>query len=312
MGKFIAKRVLLMIPVILGVVLLIFVIMSFTPGDPAAIVLGTNATMEEIENMREELGLNQPLLVRYFQYIKGIVTEFDFGKSYSNGTPVRAEILARFQYTLKVALFSTIISLSVGIPLGVAAAVNRGNWKDDAALTVSLLGISMPSFWLGLMLAILFALKLRWLPASGVGGIEYYILPCLSIAFGGIASLARQTRSSMLEVIRADYIVTARAKGASERAVTYKHALRNALIPIVTQAGASFGVLLGGALINETIFSIPGLGSYMVTAIKARDYPAIQGAVVLVAVSFGIVMLVVDILYAMIDPRIRAQYKKGG
>lgn len=312
MSKFIIRRLLLMIPVILGVVLLIFIIMSFTPGDPAAIILGSNATTEDILAMREELGLNQPLLVRYFQYIKGIVTEFDFGNSYSNGTPVRTEILNRFGYTVRVALISTLISLVLGIPLGVSAAVNRGNWKDDAAMTISLLGISVPSFWLGLMMAILFALKLGWLPASGVGGIEYYILPCLSVSFGGIAQMARQTRSSMLEVIRSDYIVTARAKGASERAVTYKHALRNALIPIVTQAGGSFGLLLGGALINETIFAIPGLGSYMVTAIKGRDYPAVQGAVVLVAIAFGLVMLAVDILYAFIDPRIRAQYKKGG
>ncbi len=312
MSKFIIRRLLLMIPVILGVVLLIFIIMSFTPGDPAAIILGSNATTEDILAMREELGLNQPLLVRYFQYIKGIVTEFDFGNSYSNGTPVRNEILNRFGYTVRVALISTLISLVLGIPLGVTAAVNRGNWRDDAAMTISLLGISVPSFWLGLMMAILFALKLGWLPASGVGGIEYYILPCLSVSFGGIAQMARQTRSSMLEVIRSDYIVTARAKGASERAVTYKHALRNALIPIVTQAGGSFGLLLGGALINETIFAIPGLGSYMVTAIKGRDYPAVQGAVVLVAIAFGLVMLAVDILYAFIDPRIRAQYKKGG
>lgn len=312
MSKFIIRRLLLMIPVILGVVLLIFIIMSFTPGDPAAIILGSNATTEDILAMREELGLNQPLLVRYFQYIKGIVTKFDFGNSYTNGTPVRTEILNRFGYTVRVALISTLISLVLGIPLGVTAAVNRGSWKDDTAMTISLLGISVPSFWLGLMMAILFALKLGWLPASGVGGIEYYILPCLSVAFGGIAQMARQTRSSMLEVIRSDYIVTARAKGASERAVTYKHALRNALIPIVTQAGGSFGLLLGGALINETIFAIPGLGSYMVTAIKGRDYPAVQGAVVLVAIAFGLVMLAVDILYAFIDPRIRAQYKKGG
>ena len=311
MVKFIIKRLLLMIPVVLGVVLLIFIIMSFTPGDPAAIILGTNATPQDIVALREELGLNQPMLVRYFQYIKDIVTEFDFGNSYTNGVPVMDEITTRFGYTLRVAIISTIFSCLVGIPLGVTAAVHRGTWRDDAAMTISLLGISVPAFWLGLMMAILFALKLGWLPASGVGGIEYYVLPCLSVAFGGLAALARQTRSSMLEVIRSDYIVTARAKGAPERTVVYKHALRNALIPIVTQAGSSFGILLGGALINETIFAIPGLGSYMVTAIKGRDYPVIQGCVVYVAVSFGLVMLAVDVLYAFLDPRIRAQYKKG-
>lgn len=312
MLKFICKRLLLMIPVVLGVVFLIFTIMSFTPGDPAAIILGQDAAVEDILALREELGLNDPLLVRFFNYIKGIVTRGDFGNSYTNNMPVINEITARFPYTLRIALTSTCISLCLGIPLGVTAAVNRGTWKDDTCMTISLLGISVPSFWIGLMMAILFALKLGWLPASGVGGIEYYILPCVSVSLGGIASISRQTRSSMLEVIRSDYIVTARAKGASERAVTYKHALRNALIPIVTQAGGSFGHLLGGALISETIFSMPGLGSYMVTAIKGRDYPAIQGAVVYVAVSFGLIMLAVDILYALIDPRIRAQYKKGG
>lgn len=312
MGKYILKRILLMIPVILGVILLIFIIMSFTPGDPATLILGADATMEDIMALRTKLGLDKPLLVRYFDYIKNIFLHFDFGNSYTNGVPIRTEILQRFSYTLRVAVFSILIALTLGIPLGVTAAVNRGTWKDDTALTISLLGISVPSFWLGLVMAIVFALKLGWLPASGVGSFKYYILPCLSVSFSGIASLTRQTRSSMLEVIRSDYIVTARAKGASERTVVYKHALRNALIPIVTQAGAIFGVLMGGALINETIFGIPGIGSYMVTAIKGRDYPAIEGAVVLVAVAFGIVMLLVDILYAFIDPRIRAQYKKGG
>ena len=251
-------------------------------------------------------------MVRYFDYIKNIVLHFDFGNSYTNGIAIKDEIIHRFSYTLRVAFFSILIALVIGIPLGVTAAVNRGTWKDTAALTISLLGISVPTFWLGLMMAIVFALKLGWLPASGVGSFKYYILPCLSVSFSGIASLTRQTRSSMLEVIRADYIVTARAKGATEHSVIYKHALRNALIPIVTQAGAIFGVLLGGALVNEIIFGIPGIGSYMVTAIKGRDYPAVQGSTILVAVAFGIVMLIVDIIYAFIDPRIRAQYKRGG
>ncbi len=312
MGKYILKRILLMIPVILGVTLLIFIIMSFTPGDPATLILGADATMEDIMALRSKLGLDKPLLVRYFDYIKNIVLHFDFGNSYTNGIAIKDEIIHRFSYTLRVAFFSILIALVIGIPLGVTAAVNRGTWKDTAALTISLLGISVPTFWLGLMMAIVFALKLGWLPASGVGSFKYYILPCLSVSFSGIASLTRQTRSSMLEVIRADYIVTARAKGATEHSVIYKHALRNALIPIVTQAGAIFGVLLGGALVNEIIFGIPGIGSYMVTAIKGRDYPAVQGSTILVAVAFGIVMLIVDIIYAFIDPRIRAQYKRGG
>lgn len=312
MRKFITKRVIMMIPVILGVAFLIFAIMSFTPGDPAAIILGQEATPEAIEALRDKLGLNDPFLLRFFNYIKNIVLHFDFGNSYIDGREVKAEILTRFSYTLKIALLSMVFALGFGVPLGVTAAINRNTWKDNASMTVALLGISMPTFWFGLMLSIIFALKLRWLPPSGVGGLEYYIMPCLAVSMMGIASMARITRSSMLEVIRSDYITTARAKGQTERVVTYKHALRNALIPVVTQAGVTFGMLLCGTLVSETVFSIPGLGTYMVTAIKSRDYPAIQGAVIFVAVAFGFVMLAVDILYAVIDPRIRAQFSNGG
>lgn len=312
MIKYIAKRLLLLIPVVLGVALLIFIIMSFTPGDPAVIILGENATAEQVAVLHEELGLNDPLLVRFFNYIKGIVTEFDFGTSYINRRPVRDEILQRFEYTLKIASFSMVFSLGIGIPLGIIAALNRNTWKDNLSTTVALFGMSMPTFWFGLMLSIIFALNLRWLPPSGVGSLKHYIMPCLSVSMPGIAGMARQTRSSMLEVIRADYITTARAKGQTERIITYKHALRNALIPVVTQAGAIFGLLMCGTLVAETVFTIPGLGTYMVTAIKSRDYPAIQGAVIMVSIAFSVVMLLVDLLYAAVDPRIKDQFSKGG
>lgn len=312
MAKYIAKRLLLLIPVVLGVALLIFVIMSFTPGDPAVIILGENATAEQVAILREDLGLNDPLLVRFFDYIKGIVTEFDFGTSYINRRPVRDEILQRFEYTLKIASFSMVFSLGIGVPLGIIAALNRNTWKDNLSTTVALFGMSMPTFWFGLMLSIIFALNLRWLPPSGVGSLKHYIMPCLSVSMPGIAGMARQTRSSMLEVIRADYITTARAKGQTERVITYKHALRNALIPVVTQAGAIFGLLMCGTLVAETVFTIPGLGTYMVTAIKSRDYPAIQGAVIMVSIAFSVVMLLVDLLYAAVDPRIKDQFSKGG
>ncbi len=312
MAKYIAKRLLLLIPVVLGVALLIFVIMSFTPGDPAVIILGENATAEQVAILHEELGLNDPLLVRFFNYIKGIVTEFDFGTSYINRRPVRDEILQRFEYTLKIASFSMVFSLGIGVPLGIIAALNRNTWKDNLSTTVALFGMSMPTFWFGLMLSIIFALNLRWLPPSGVGSLKHYIMPCLSVSMPGIAGMARQTRSSMLEVIRADYITTARAKGQTERVITYKHALRNALIPVVTQAGAIFGLLMCGTLVAETVFTIPGLGTYMVTAIKSRDYPAIQGAVIMVSIAFSVVMLLVDLLYAAVDPRIKDQFSKGG
>lgn len=312
MAKYVIRRIILLIPVVLCVALLIFVIMSFTPGDPAVIILGENATPEQVEALHERLGLNDPLLIRFFNYIKGIVTEFDFGTSYTNGREVKQEILQRFGFTLKIAAFSMVFSLGIGVPLGIIAALNRNTWKDNVSTTVALFGMSMPTFWFGLMLSIILALNLRLLPPSGIGGIEYYIMPCLSVSMPGIAGMARQTRSSMLEVIRADYITTARAKGQTERVITYKHALRNALIPVITQAGAIFGLLMCGTLVAETVFTIPGLGTYMVTAIKSRDYPAIQGAVIMVSIAFSIVMLLVDLLYAAVDPRIRAQFSKGG
>lgn len=310
--KYTVKRLILLIPVILCVALLIFVIMSFTPGDPAVIILGENATPEQVAALHEKLGLDDPLLVRFFNYIKGIVTRFDFGTSYTNGREVKQEILQRFGFTLKIASFSMVFSLGIGIPLGIIAALNRNTWKDNLSMSVALVGVSMPTFWFGLMLSIVFALKLRWLPPSGVGGIEHYIMPCLAVSMPGIAGMARQTRSSMLEVIRADYITTARAKGQTERVITFRHALRNALIPVVTQAGAIFGLLMCGTLVAETVFTIPGLGTYMVTAIKSRDYPAIQGAVIMVSIAFSVVMLLVDLLYALVDPRIRAQFSNGG
>lgn len=312
MIKFVIKRLLLLIPVILGVTFLIFAIMTFTPGDPAAIILGAEAKPADIAALHEKLGLNQPFLIRFFEYVKGIVLHLDFGTSYINGRDVKFEILQRFGYTLRIAALSMCFSLGFGVPLGIVAAMNRNTWKDNASMVVALVGISMPTFWFGLMLSIIFALKLRILPPSGVGGFANYIMPCLAVSMSGIAGMARQTRSSMLEVIRADYITTARAKGQSERVITYKHALRNALIPVVTQAGAVFGLLMCGTLVSETVFSIPGLGTYMVTAIKSRDYPAIQGSVIFVAIAFSLVMLLVDILYAVVDPRIRAQFSNGG
>ena len=312
MVKYTLRRLLLLIPVVLGVALLIFIIMSFTPGDPAVIILGENATAEQVAALHVKLGLDQPLLIRFFNYIKGIVLRFDFGTSYINGRPVREEILQRFGYTFKIAAFSMVFSLGFGVPLGIVAALNRNTWKDNLSMSVALIGISMPTFWFGLVLSIVFALKLRWLPPSGVGSIKNYIMPCLAVSMPGIAGLARQTRSSLLEVIRADYITTARAKGQTEGVITFRHALRNALIPVITQAGAVFGLLMCGTLVAETVFTIPGLGTYMITAIKSRDYPAIQGAVILVSIAFSVVMLLVDLLYAAVDPRIRAQFKNGG
>ncbi|MEX1375870.1 MAG: ABC transporter permease [Eubacteriales bacterium] len=311
MGKYILKRLIIMIPVVLGVTILIFTIMYFTPGDPASIILGPNASQEQLMAKNEELGLNTGYFERLFNYIKDLFFRFDFGKSYINNRSVSGQILERFPRTVTIAFLSVIISLVVGIPLGIIAAINQYSWKDNASMLLALVGVSMPNFWVGLLLVILFALTLGWLPPGGIGGLKFYILPCIATSLGGAANIARQTRSSMLEVIRADYIVTARAKGQVERKVIYKHALRNALIPIITIAGASFGILIGGTLVIETVFSIPGLGSYMTAAISNRDYPAIQGSVIFLSILFGLVMLLVDILYAFIDPRIKGQYQKN-
>ena len=308
MIRYIVKRILLMIPVIIGVTWLIFTIMYFTPGDPAQIILGSEVSTEVLEAKREELGLNKSYIERFVEYAKDVYFHFDFGESYMNGKPVIEDILQRFPYTLRVASISVCLALLIGIPLGVIAAVNQYSWKDNASMLVALVGISMPGFWVGQMLSLLFALKLGLLPASGVDGPASYILPCLAIGLTGCASIARQTRSAMLEVIRQDYIVTARAKGIINSKVIFVHGLRNALIPVATQAGTSFGMQLGGAIVAESVFSIPGIGTYMMNSISSRDYPAIQGSVIFVAVVFSLVMLLVDLVYAFIDPRIKAQY----
>lgn len=311
MIRYIFKRVLLMIPVVLGVTWVIFTIMYFTPGDPARIILGVDATEEEILDLQNRLGLNDGYFVRFFRYCKQVFIDFDMGESYINGRNVGQEIAMRFPYTFRCAAISVVLAVVVGVPLGVYAAVNQFTWKDKTATAVTLLGVSVPNFWLALMLSVVFALKLGWFPATGIGTPAHYVLPCFSLAVGGMASLCRQTRSAMLEVIRQDYIVTARAKGQVEWKVTYKHGLINALIPIITQVGSMFGMQLGGAMICETCFSIPGIGTYMVSGIKNRDYPAVQGAVLYTSIVFGFIMLAVDILYAFVDPRIKAQYASG-
>lgn len=314
MSRYILKRLLLMIPVVVLVAVLIFTIMYFTPGDPAIIILGPNASFEQLAAKRAELGIDQPYIVQLFNYLKNVFIRFDFGNSFINGRSVSSQIMERFPRTLLIATFSVLFSVIAGVPLGIIAAVNQYSWKDNASMFAALIAASMPGFWIAQMMSLLFALKLGWLPATGIGSWKCYILPVVANAIGGVATMARQTRSSMLEVVREDFITTARAKGQAEKKVVYHHALRNALIPIVTCAGGAFGFQLGGALVVETVFSIPGLGKYMMDAISMRDYPAIRGTVIFLAIAFSIVMLAVDILYAFIDPRIKGQYqsKKRG
>ncbi|MBS6952617.1 MAG: ABC transporter permease [Enterocloster asparagiformis] len=308
MGRYIAKRLLYMIPVIFGVALLVFTIMYFVPGDPAAVILGGSATQTELDALRENMGLNQPFLVQLATYLKKLFLHFDFGNSYITSLSISRELLSRFPRTFVIALSCMVLSILIGIPLGVNAAVHQNGFGDRISMFVALFGVSMPGFWIGLLLVLLFSLRLGWLPPSGIGGFKFYILPCIANSMGGIATLARQTRSSMLEVIRSDYIVTARSKGLNERNVIYRHALPNALIPVITVVGQSFGRMLGGTLVIETVFSIPGIGAYMITGVNNRDYAAVEGSIIFVAVMFSIVMLLVDLVYALVDPRIKAQY----
>lgn len=311
MARYIGKRLLWMIPIILGVAILVFTMMTFCPGDPAEIILGTTATEADLAAKRIELGLDQPYIVRLAKYLSDVFLHFNLGKSWITNIDIGTSIAERMPRTLVLAVVTLVIAFGLGIPLGVVAATHQNKWQDHLSMVLALVGVAVPNFWLALLLIILFSVKLGWLPAMGVGGIEYYILPAIANCAGALANCARQTRSSMLDVIRADYITTARAKGVPERAVITKHALKNALIPIITMMGTSFGRLLGGAMIIETIFSLPGMGSYIIGAVNNRDYPIVQGGSIILAIAFSLAMLLIDLLYAAVDPRIKAQYASG-
>ncbi len=312
MGRYVLKRLLMLIPVILGVTIVIFTLMYFVPGDPATAILGSTAEPWEYEALREKMGLNEPYIVQLVQYLKQVYIDHNLGNSYLSGVSVTTELLGRLPRTLILGFASVLVSVGVGIPLGVHAAVHQGKTGDWLPMTIALFGISMPGFWLALMLVLAFSVKLGWLPAYGMGGIQYWILPILSGSFHGIANLARQTRSSMLEVLGSDYVTMARAKGMPEKSVIYKHALPNALIPIITVMGGTLARLFGGGMLTETIFSIPGVGYYMVKAVNNRDYPAVEGAVLLLAIVFCVVMLLTDLVMAAVDPRIKAQFASRG
>lgn len=301
-----------MIPVLLGVTFIVFTLMYITPGDPVKLILGDNAKPEDVEKLTRDLGLKDPFLVRLSNYVIGIVTRLDFGISYTTRQPIIDELLTRFPKTALLAMLSVVLSMIIGVIAGIIAATRQYSIFDNAATVVSLAGVSMPSFWLALMLVVLFSVILGILPASGSYGWKYWILPMITLGTGGAASVMRMTRSSMLEVVRMDYIRTARAKGLSERYIIFKHALKNAFIPVVTVIGIQFGNLLGGSVLVETVFAIPGLGKYGVDAITRRDHPAVQGSVLFLAITFSFVNLLVDILYSFIDPRIQTEYGSAG
>jgi peptide/nickel transport system permease protein len=303
MLMFILRRLVQTIPVIFGVTIVVFIIMQLVPGDPAVLLAGEGATKETIEALRVQLGLNQPLYVQYVEYVSNIFRG-DFGTSLKNNQPVLDEILLRLPITLELAIFSTMITIVLGMAAGIISAVKPYSITDTVVMVIALLGISLPSFWFGLMLMYGFSVKLQIFPVAGWDSIAHIVLPAFTLGAGGAAIVARMTRSSMLEVIRQDYIRTARAKGVKERVIVYKHALRNALIPVITVVGLQFGALLGGTVLVESIFAINGLGRMIVDSIRMRDLPMVQGGVLVASLVFVAVNLLVDILYRFFNKRI--------
>lgn len=301
-----------MIPIVLCVTIFIFTLMYFVPGDVARIQLGAAATEAEILALREALGLNDSYIVRLMRYLSDVFLHFDFGVSLTDKVPITQTLIERFPRTFVISICATIFGALIGVPLGIVAGTHPHTLRDRASMLVSLVGISMPRFWLALMMVIIFSVKMKWLPSQGLGGFEYYILPCASAGFMTLAMTARHTRSSMLEQMRSDYVITAMAKGASARRVIYRHALPNASIPVITQLFSGLGSMMAGNLVIEQIFGIPGIGSYLIRAVNNRDYPAVQGSVIFLAIVLSIVVLITDIIYAAIDPRIKAQFVSKG
>jgi peptide/nickel transport system permease protein len=301
---YIARRLLVAIPTLLGVATVVFSLLRLLPGDPAVIVAGPQAGPEDIERIRRQLGLTEPLLQQYLGFL-GRLLRGDLGISTRTGAPVVNEILTRAPYTVVLGLASLTIAITIGVTLGVIAATRRNSPVDVGVSGSAVFGVSMPTYWLGLMLMVVFAVRLRVLPAAGADQPASLVLPAVTLALFSMGLVARQTRSAMLEVLGQDFVRTARAKGAGQRAVLIRHALRNALLPIVTTIGLQFGAVLGGAVLTETVFAWPGVGRLLVESISSRDYPVVQGVVLMLATSFIVVNLVTDLVYAYVDPRIR-------
>ncbi len=309
MWRYILKRLLMLIPVLLAVAFVIYAIMNVAEGDPVYSVAGADATEEQLAALREEMGLNGSLIERYFRYI-GNLLKGDLGISYVSKQDVMKIYLQRLPNTLKLASMTMIFATLIALPLGIIAAVNQNSWIDTLSMVLALIGLSMPNFWLGLLLIILFSLKLGWFPSGGNEGFKSIILPAFTVGAGLAALLTRTTRSSMLDVIRQDYLRTARAKGVPEKTIIRKHALRNALIPIITIFGVQFSNVLGGSVLAETVFAWPGVGRLVVDAIDQRDIPTVTGALVMTTMLVTVVNLLIDIVYAFVDPRIKAKYSK--
>ncbi len=303
MSRFILRRLLLAIPTLFGVLVVAFLVLYVAPGDPVQSMIGERADSATISRLRAELKLDEPLHVRFAHYV-GNVVQGDLGRSYITNRPITRDIIERFPKTMQLAGAAMLFAAFAGISLGVLSARKPGGWSDRLALGIAYLGISFPVYWVGLLLILLFAVMLQWLPPSGYGSWKFLILPALALGMRSIAYLARVTRSAMMEALSADYVRTARAKGLTEKVVTLRHALRNAMIPIITVLGLDFGAYLTGSILTETIFSWPGIGRYVVNAIARRDLPAIQGAVLFLSAIFVLVNLLADIAYAKTDPRV--------
>ncbi len=310
MIKYVAKRLLLLIPILIGVAFIIFTIMEFTPGDPAIRILGIEAPREALEQLREQLGLNRPFFTRFFDYIFKIVTQLDFGISWRTKNPVFDDIMPRIPVSVTLAFLGIVFATLIGIPLGVLSAVKQYSPSDNILRVFSTILVAVPTFWLAMLLILLFSSYLALLPSSGVASWKSYIMPVITCGGPYGCAILRMTRSTMLEEIRQDYVRTARAKGVPNNIITYKHALKNALLPVVTTIGQNFGAILGGSVVAESVFSLPGIGSLVILGIKSKDTPTVIASVLLIAFYFAIIMLVVDLVYAFIDPRIKAKYSK--
>lgn len=307
MLKYILKRILALIPTLIGVSFIVFTLLYFTPGDAVTATMGANAPKEALEATREALGLKDPFLVQYGRFLKNAVFHLDLGKSYITGNSVTKTLAEVFPNTLKLSLFALSIAVFFGLGLGIVSAVKRYSIWDQLSMVFGLIGLAMPIFWSGLLLILLFSVKWGLLPSSGFASFKYMILPGFALGLQSTAVILRQTRSSMLDVLDQDYIRTARAKGLKESKVVIIHALRNALIPVITTIGLQMGTLLGGSVLTETIFSIPGIGRIMVESIKTRDYPLILGGVLFIALTYCLISLLVDIFYSLADPKIRLE-----
>jgi peptide/nickel transport system permease protein len=309
MLRYVLNKILMIIPTMIVVIFLIFLILNITPGNPGRIILGNNVPQEQVDELNHELGVDKPMMVRFGNYMLGVL-HLDFGNSYQTQKPVFQTIFAKFPVTLELALISIVFTALIGIPLGIVSAVKEYSALDYSLTVSSLFFASIPGFFLALLMILLFSLKLKWLPSSGYGGgsIRYFVLPSLTLILPSAAMIARMTRASMLEVLREDYIRTARAKGASEHRVLTVHAMKPTLLPLITILGMSFAVLLGGALITEIVFGLPGIGSAILTAAKMKDAPMILASAIFLALIYKVTMLLVDILQAAIDPRLKAKF----